>query len=241
MRHKHLFIITMPFSGSTLLASLLGTSPKLSLFNTDQHEGTKLPGMFDLLNSDYPVPYNPAPWAYLRRLYMQHWDLSKPVLVEKGHYPRDAQRIAEHFPNTHFIIMVRNPYAWCESMKRRAKNPPGFSELALIWVRQCSWHIHNIHTLKKVLGFTYEDLCDRTDETLKRLGRFMPELRGLDPDREFAVHSTLGKKSNRITNTNAMSIARLTSGDVAEINSKLKAYPDLLEYFGYSLIEPLKV
>jgi hypothetical protein len=236
MRHKHLFIITMPFSGSTLLVSLLGTSPKLSLFNADQHEGAKFPGVFDLLKSEYPVPYSPAPWGYLKRLYMRHWDLSKPVLVEKGHYPKDVERLVEHFPNPHFIIMVRNPYAWCESMRRRAKNPPGHDELALIWARQCSWHIHNIHSQKKVLHFTYEELCDNTGEILKRLGRFMPELRGLDHDREFNVHSMLGKKSNRITNTNAGAIARLTPDDIAAISATLKPYPDILEFFGYTLL-----
>jgi hypothetical protein len=240
MQHKHLFVLTSPYSGSTLLVSLLGTSPQVSILQTNQNEGLKLPGLGQLITRQAGLS-NELPWGYLRRLYLQHWDLSKPVLVEKGQFIKQAAAIERCFPGSYYLVMPRNPYAWCESMQRRRQPqlpPVNMERVATIWLRQCTWHIHNAETLERVLCFTYEDLCDNTDEVLGKLKAFMPELHPLDPDKKFKVHSMLGKKSSRITNTNQAAIGRLSPTEIGEITATLKPYPDVLDYFGYRLIEP---
>lgn len=239
MRHRYLFILTAPFSGSTLLASLLDSSPQVSVLKTPQHEGLKLPGMHALLIPKAGSEYNPLPWGYLRELYHRHWDLSKPVLVEKGQYPKHGENIQRCFPGVSFIVMPRDPYAWCESIKRRRK--PGkpakpMEETALRWVRSAAWHIHNIKTLERVTYFTYEDLCDRTPDVLERLRQFMPELGEMRPEGEFEVHSALGKRRNPITNTNESALGRLDSTEIGAISRTLNAYPDITAYFGYKVL-----
>lgn len=240
MQHKHLFVLTSPYSGSTLLTSLLGTSPKVSIFKTPQNEGLKLPGLRQLVTEQGGLR-DELPWGYLKRLYLRHWDLNRPVLVEKGQFIKQAAAIERCFPGSYYLVMTRNPYAWCESMQRRRQPhlpPVSMERVATLWLRQSTWHIHNAETLERVLWFTYEDLCDRTEAVMDKLKVFMPELHPLDPDKKFNIHSMLGKKSNRITNTNQAAIGRLSPDEIREITATLQPYPDVLEYFGYALIEP---
>jgi hypothetical protein len=159
--------------------------------------------------------------------------------VEKGQYLKEVENIPRYFPEASFIIMTRNPYAWCESFKRRRKPDKAampMEEAALRWVRTTAWQIHNLHALERVIHFTYEDLCDRTPEILARLRGFMPELGELRPEVEFEVHSTLGTRRNRITNTNDLALGRLEAGEIASISRTLKAYADVPAYFGYPVL-----
>ena len=242
MQHKNLFVLSAIYSGSTLLTALLGTSPNVSILKAAEHEGIKLPGVRGLFAGVGGFRNKPLPWGFLDRIYRQHWDLSRPILVEKGPYMRYAQTIEDFYPDVHFIIPVRNPYAWCESMRRRHQPKPGvlqpsMQDYALRWLMQTSWQIHNLATLRHTVWLNYEELCDRTLDALKKLYAFMPELEPMDPGREFRVHSTLGKASNPITNTNERSIARLNAGDIGDITMVLSRHPDVTDYFGYSLID----
>ncbi|HEX2668904.1 MAG TPA: hypothetical protein VHP13_11065, partial [Gammaproteobacteria bacterium] len=119
--------------------------------------------------------------------------------------------------------------------RRKVNDGSGIKEFVQNWLSHAAWLLHDLQILKRVVYLTYEDLCDRTGEVLAKLKAFMPELDGLDPQRSFDVHSTLGKRSNPITNTNAAAIARLSAADIAQISDVLSRYPDLLEFFGYKL------
>jgi hypothetical protein len=238
MPHINLFVVTPPYSGSTLLTALLGTAPRVSILPSREHEGMKIPELMELFPDRPGADKIALPWHYLDQVYRRYWDLSKTVLVEKGQYLRQAPVLQELFPEAYFICMQRDPYAWCESLLRRRKGvneDANLSSYAANWLRQAAWLLHDLKVLNKVLHFTYEDLCDRTGEVLAKLKAFMPELDGLDPQRSFDVHSTLGKRSNPITNTNAAAIARLSAADIAQISDVLSRYPDLLEFFGYKL------
>lgn len=240
MRHKHLFVLSGFYSGSTLLTAILGTSPNASILNAPEHEGLKLPGISGQFTGTGPFRNSPLPWGYLDWIYRQHWDLSRPILVEKGAYIRSAQSIQDFYADVHFILLVRNPYAWCESRHRRYEGEPkpGMQELALGWLQTGAWQIHNLLYLRHAILITYEELCDRTEDALQKLYAFMPELEPLDTSREFRVHSMLGRDSNPIINTNAEAIARLSPDDIRDFTAVLKRHPQVPDYFGYSLIEP---
>ena len=240
MNHKHLFILTPPFSGSTLLLRLLATSPNVSTFNSDKGEGMMIPELQVTMMTDRWNVEKEMPWAYIRTVFEKHWDMNKAVLVEKGspHLIR-AEQIEKHFDNAHFIIMMRNPYAWCESMMRRRKpEKPILSAEKIIeyWLWRANWQIHNVKILQNVLKFRYEDLCDATETTIKKIIDFIPEIKQLDASIEFEAHSMLGKKRNPITNTNSSALTRLTQKDIMEITNSLHRHKDILRYFGYELL-----
>ena len=157
--------------------------------------------------------------------------------MEKGQYLRQAAAIQDSFPEARFVCMQRDPYAWCESLRRRRKTDDkvDLAKFAGNWLRQATWSVHDLKVLKRVVHFTYEDLCDRTPEVLAKLEAFLPALKGMDPSGSFKVHSTLGKRSNPITNTNPAALARLSAEDIAKISGVLAQHPDLVEFFGYKL------
>lgn len=183
------------------------------------------------------------PWATIKGEWDKVWDLSKPILLEKSppHLLR-AQTIEENFENAHFIVMVRNPYAYCEGTKRRGRvgvgygRDAGYAQIAGGWVRESRHQLQNLRTLKRVLHLNYEALTDNPAETVSRLLAFMPALEKLDPEATFMIHSLSGWVERPLTNLNAKQIARLSAEDIAKINAGLEKHTDLLAYFGYRLM-----
>jgi Sulfotransferase family len=241
MQHKHLFILSPPYSGSTLLLRLLATSPNVSVFSSDKGEGMRLSEMQEMMLTERWNPRHALPWPHIRTIFENHWDMSKPVLLEKS--PPNmirAGEIEKHFENAHFIVLMRNPYAWCESMmRRRQPDKPELSagEVTEGWLWRAKWQIRNVESLRAVLKLRYEEICDATHASVGRIIGFIPEIGQLDTGGEFEIHSMLGKARNVITNTNPAAIARLTQQQIREITGMLRPEADVLRFFGYELLE----
>ncbi len=239
MPPKHLFILCPPASGSTLLWKLLKTSPQVSAFGL---EGQAL-AKSQLFTRDRWNAKKTIDWERVRVQWNRAWDLSKPVLLEKSppHLIR-AEQLAAHFPNSYFIVMIRDPYAFCEGIKRRwsSRRPilSGYSyfNLARFWAICARHQIQNQKNLKNGLAMTYEELADRPAEAAARLLDFLPELERLDLGKEISIF----EKSQPIANLNDQQIARLSDGQIFEINQALKYCPGRLARFGYAIREPRK-
>lgn len=229
MKHTYLFILCPPASGSTLLWRILQTSPHVSAFRL---EGQALAKEY-LFTPDRWDPEKKIPWDQVKRKWQAAWDVSKPILLEKSppHLVR-ARQIEEHFPDSRFIVMVRNPYAFCEGLRRRWLKKTDLGELARNWVRWAGHQSVNRRTLACSVFFTYEDLCDRPRETCVRLIRFLPELEALSFENEFKIF----ERSQPVENLNERQIARLSAADLREINAVLAEHRPLLAEFGYGLL-----
>lgn len=229
MEHKHLFILCPPASGSTVLWKLLQTSPAVSTFPVEGQTLVKdilfTPRRWD--------PELPIPWERVRAAWRSAWDLDKPVLLEKSppHLVRAAQ-LQEYFTASHFVIMVRNPYAFCEGVRRRWRQDLDYAAIARNWADWAGRQVENRLRLQRALFFSYEDLCADPREACQRLLIFLPELGELHPELEFAVF----EKSQAIGNLNERQIARLSVGDIREINGVLAGYAELLQTLGYELM-----
>ena len=65
-------------------------------------------------------------WNLVKECWTRHWDIRRPILVEKS--PANiirAREIESAFSPAYFLILWRNPYAHCESLIRRNRNSPG--------------------------------------------------------------------------------------------------------------------
>jgi len=80
MHNKHLFILSPPASGSTLLWRIIQTSPKVSAF---PREGKGLVKHI-LAGKDRWDPLKQIPWERVKRVWYEEWDLKKPILLEKS-------------------------------------------------------------------------------------------------------------------------------------------------------------
>ena len=230
MKHKYLFILCPPSSGSTLLWQILRTSPHVGVLPAEGQALAK--GI--LFNEQRWNPEMPVQWAKVKDKWEAAWDLTKPVLLEKSppHLVRAGQ-LDENFPGSYFLIMVRNPYAFCEGIKRRWRKELSYADIARLWIDWAGWQASNRNRLRNALTFTYEELTSDPWGQCRRLIEFVPELRELHPDKEFKIF----EKMLKVANLNSRQIARLTPGDMLEINGVLKAKPELLKYFRYEFLE----
>lgn len=228
-KKAYLFILCPPASGSTLLHKILQTSPYTSAFHG---EGQALAKEI-LFTKDRWNPKKAIPWDIVKEIWLKKWDLNKPILLEKSppHLIR-AHQLEGCFPQSYFVIMLRNPYAFCEGVKRRWGKTFTYRNIAKFWII-CAWYqIANIKTLKHNIWFTYEDLTSNPDRVCKQLIDFMPQFGALNPEKKFDVF----EKSMSIDNLNQQQISYLSHEDIFEINVVLKRYPDFLAFFNYHYI-----
>jgi len=234
--HKTLFIQSLPYSGSTVLVRLFETSKNASVFSSQNGEGQMIPEIRPFMRYDSWKEDKFIPWDNIKKIYEKNWDLTKPVLVEKS--PPNiihTKILEEKFENPHFIIMCRNPYAWCRGVKRRTPERT-FTEIAAVWLERTRYLKFNVNNLKQFLFFTYEEFTDSPEKVTKKIIEFIPELNDIDPKDEFEIHSMLGRKKRPITNFNSMAIEKLSKNDISEISNVLSKKDDILKFFKYEIM-----
>lgn len=237
----YLFVLCSHSSGSTALWRLLQTSPQVSSLPAEgQHIAAVQPWMRQ-------APWNEAyqpPWPAVKAEWHKFWDSNKPILLEKS--PPNLVRAAaiqEHFRPAAFVVMVRDPYAFCEGTKRRGRagigyRPPAtYRAIAEGWARESRLQMKNIAQLNQATWLTYEKLSDDPAASASQLLQFLPQLERLDPASSFHIHSAQGWLNRPITNLNRQQIAHLSTADIAEINAGLKDQAEVLAFFGYSYLQ----
>jgi len=235
-KNKTLFILSTPYSGSTILVQLIGTSKNASIFPSESNEGQKLKEIRSFMRDKSWKVDKRIPWNHVKKVYEKNWDLSKPVLVEKS--PPNlirAVEIEKTFENAHFIVMTRNPYAWCAGIKKRIPERP-FAKIAQIWIRRMKFQKYNIQNLQQVLFFTYEQLCDHPKSVVNMISKFVPELSDIDITTKLRAHSKSGIKKTSITNFNVWAISELSPNEIAEISEVLKTEKSIMEFFSYQIL-----
>ena len=108
--------------------------------------------------------------------WQPHWDLSRPVLLEKSPPNLVMSRFLQAlFPSARFIMVVRHPVIVALSTKKWARKTP-LSQLLDHWfqahdvLREDAPHVRHLHAVK------YEDFVSRPDEALGGIATFL----GLD-------------------------------------------------------------
>jgi hypothetical protein len=245
--YTHLFIVCPNNSGSTLLVELLGTSAHASIFDSLNHEGQWVaktagegimpyPQGHELRNwtvntSKFADPCN-YDWPRLKQAWTDAWSTSKSVRVEKTpSLVVSAPMFQEQFENARFLLCIRDPYAFCEGVRRRQ----GYAlEIAAAhWLRSAELQLRNKELLTPQVFFTYEELCDRPSEVVGRIADLIPELADIDVTRVFDVMSC----RSEIRDQNRTQIARLSADDIGAINRVLSGDRRMLDVFGYELLD----
>ena len=260
--NKHLFILCMNNSGSTMLHSYLSKCNRVIQLPKKhglEHITTSFEG--HLLAKDYmPTPndlgviavfskmqhvfedsdnYN---WDKIKEMWTglwrksSSWGESDKVLLEKS--PPDLLRadlLNENFPNSNFIVMVRDPYAVIEGMNRRYGH--SLVSGAEHWCRTASRNIYNIRNIEKITYFTYEQLCDNADFVKSKILSILPELEDINFDQKTSgVHSVDGRGEKSLVNFNKKQVSRFDDRHFSLINSVLMRNLNILNFFGYKII-----
>ncbi len=240
--HKYLFVLSPPYCGSSLLTEIIYTSSAVSVNNPfGYREGHRLPTV-------EPIMYKPGKhwdktfdfdWDFIKKEWLKHWDLNHPVLLEKS--PPNiarAKSIEKNFYPAFFIILLRNPYAQCESLIRRQRI---YAKSCANFVIKClTYQKENISELKNKVQISYEYLTDNPYAAIQIMKKMVPELEDIDFDKEFSAHNYL-KQKMKINNLNSDKINKLTNSQLDEINSVFVKNKDILTFFNYELIENIPV
>jgi hypothetical protein len=231
MSSVYLFVLCPPYSGSTVLWRLISTSKMVS---TLPNEGQFLPELQGVMRHDAWNADRRLPWDEIRDVWRSHWDLTKPVLVEKSP-PNLTQvdAIRRHFVPSAFVLMVRNPYAHAEGLMRR--NGWTAAASADFSIRRLRDQMENVRRLPDAPRFTYEDLVRDPAAIAEKIEAALPQLGKLSPDAEFTTYANDTLESRPIMDFNEVKMNRLGDQDRAVISARLRQDVEVMEFWGYRL------
>lgn len=254
---RHLFLLAPNNSGSTFLAAALARCARAwSLPREGQHvagfqgpssrgTGTRLLWAADpasVATFRDPAAYD---WNRTRRAWYFHARAERAeadtLIVAAPPFLLVADQLAAAFADAAFLIMVRNPYAVAEGIIRRAANAgpvaPGDS-LATTAARHivaafAAQQANRIALAERAIFFTYEDMCAAPGPVAMRIAALAPALADVTLDQSLPVK---GRYHEPLRDMNADQIARLTPGQIADLNAVFATHYDLLASFGYAAI-----
>jgi len=181
-------------------------------------------------------------WELIKILWERAWsdnpryDTADPrVYLEKtpqAIYASDMY--VEHFDNARFLILIRNPYAVAEGMRRTIIADVDIQRCIKHWIRCAQRQIYNYETYKDIaIQITYEELVGNPRDVEQKIRQFIPALHDIDFTKAAAAHSLEGMKPKPVTDFNERQIKNLSAEDIATINQELAQVPEVMEHFGY--------
>ena len=266
---SYLFLAIPNFCGSTLVHNLLTTCPdvvpltdyyKLKEDGTDAWrkdfiEGNCCAGLgYKNLNGPHSMEANMEhtyakesnyDWSFIKKRWNANWKKNNPLAtIRMQKTPADIFRIKMmllYFPNTKWIVSVRNPYAYVESIMRKAScQMQPIQQLDQIChhvLRVMELQLENIELLKdNAYVMTYEDFCARPEYHRTQLGNWLPGLEQIDFTKELNVKGT---NTTNIINDDTEKRIQNMIDNIPNIIDMINQYfipkRNLLDAWGYSL------
>jgi hypothetical protein len=192
--HRFVFLAGLHRSGTTLLARLLAAHPEVSGFSgtgVPADEGQHLQTVYPAAKVwGGPGRFGFAPEAHFtealaaepkaRRLFEEwspHWDLSRPVLLEKSPPNLLKTRFLQAlFPGSAFVVIVRHPIP-VSIPTARWRGTRRYDRLFAHWLRCHEIFEADLEHLERAHVLTYEQLVRDPEGVLRGIFEFL----GLDP------------------------------------------------------------
>jgi hypothetical protein len=254
---RHLFLLAPNNSGSTFLAAALADCARAwSLPREGQHvagfhgpssrgTGTRLLWAADPASVAIFRDAAAYDWDRTRRAWEFHaraaQENADTLVVASPPFLLIADQLATAFPDAAFLVLVRNPYAVAEGIIRRGAEAGPVAagdSLATTAARHIVAALAAQEANRAALGpraacFGYEEMCAAPAEVAARIAALVPALADLDLARARPVK---GRYYEPLRNMNAGQIARLTSGQIADLDAVFAAHRPLLARFGHDSI-----
>ena len=185
-------------------------------------------------------------WPLIAQRWSENWSNENPYAqIRLQKTPADIFRIAMIAPFFHdlkWIVSVRNPYAYVESIMRKAS----FLMEPLRQLDQVCFHV--LRTLEiqiqnaAFLGtdayvMTYEDFVARPEHHRAQMAAWLPGLEYMDFDAELIIK---GQKVAAIADDSPAKVRRMIT-EIPDINPMINEYfapcESLLNHWGYELMK----
>lgn len=241
-----LFIITLPYSGSTALAKTLATSESMMLLDEHSGEGQwRIPGLCqkDRWNPEIVINEESvkATWLSIYQAAKRN-NPAIDVVVEKS--PPNMMRIHQLmslFDNHSLLAYNRNPYAFCSSSLHRnvifenLSNDDRQQHIQVEVKKWIKWSLKVkslIHELKIPL-LTYEQFCASPETLFEKLILSHDIKKTINLNKKIKVKDYAAAK---IENYNQVQIEKFTDHDISCITDLLSLHEELLEFYNYSYL-----
>jgi Sulfotransferase family len=249
--HGFVFVAGLHRSGTTLLARLLAAHPEISGFSgtgAPADEGQHLQSVYP---SDHeygrPGRFGFAPEMHLtessplvseesaQRLFAEwspHWDLSRPLLLEKSPPNLIKTRFLQAlFPDSAFVVVVRHPIP-VSIPTAKWRGTRRYDRLLDHWLRCHALFEADLEQLGRIHVLTYEQLVGDPAGVLEEVFAFL-DIEPIPPSE--SVETSANEKYFRRWNE-------------LKRDPRMRAYLDLvsLKYerlvrpYGYSLLRPVR-
>ncbi|MBW1740042.1 MAG: glycosyltransferase [Deltaproteobacteria bacterium] len=199
---KYLFVSGATKSGTTLLASCLSLSDKIS-FLTNEHgkleEGQWVQDVYEWGNGnqglteryhmteDHPLATEESR-IKLFNCWSKYWDLAKSILGEKSpHNIIKTRFLQKLFPSSKFIILVRNGIVQSTGEALQERRSP--LVCCQEWVNAYKILEGDLPYLNEYLIVRYEDLTNDTEKTFDKIFKFIGITKIDVKDKYFYVHA----------------------------------------------------
>lgn len=246
--HRYIFVCGLHRSGTSLVHRCLRRHPDVSGFEdtgAPQDEGQHLQTVFPTAKSlGGPGRFGFNALAHLtedselitrenrHRLleqWSQHWDTTKPYLLEKS--PPNLVRtrfLQAVFPNSYLVVVIRHPIAAAFSTRKWSKIP--LKELIKHWVICHECFEQDRSLVRRLHLMRYEDFVADADIAISGIYDFLGLAR-TGPGEEIA--SSLNDRP--LEQWSAAAKSWWTRGKIREIQGRFEAR---VRPFGYTLAEP---
>lgn len=249
----HLFIISPNNSGSTFLRRSFEFSNKVWWL---PREGQHMPGFVGPYTRD---THDALIWnasadrrARYRDLSKYNWDQTRrawyflarshgvdaPVFVTSSPpFLLNLDILDQHFDNSRFILLTRDPYAVAEGILRRpieqlAQGEDKYQMVANHIGHCFHWQLRNIASHgATALRLTYEDMTDDPDVTAQRIRGFMPMIENYSLDQPIPVKQLYFET---VRNMNEDAFSRLTGDAIDRLRAGFAEFADAIEALGYA-------
>jgi len=244
-----LFIVTLPYSGSTGIAELINTSPKTTFLHPSGEAQWLIPSMCGperwQANATVDFESVKAVWLY-RYQCLKAVSGGKAIVIEKS--PPNMMRIeklCELFSDYSLLANNRNPYAYCASALYR--NHPAsemgakarlerLEEIARRWLER-SRKVRDLTTQLDAPLLTYEQFCAEPKLLAHKLQLDHRIVSTIQFDASVKVKDYAPQQ---IVNQNPRQISLLSPGEIEAISRQLSTELGLLDFYGYQLLGPSK-
>ncbi len=181
-------------------------------------------------------PWNPDTrfdWGRISEVWHRHWDLQKSVLLEKSppHLCRSAE-LVRHFSPACFLLLLRDPLAICEALKRR--NGMDWKSAAQRWLNWLELHQQCQKELSNPLTVYYEDFVSQPEDCCQRILGWLPTLQHLDARADVEAHAIDGTHKRPLKNMNPQKMARVDALARSEIIAELNKHPEAMRQTPYA-------
>lgn len=239
-------------SGTTILREMIGAHPEVASL---PREGVVLTDAFPNLEANGWVRMwyrnaasvaqlyqNPRKAAQLaQRDWSVWWRRGASVYLEKSIvHGAWMPALEQGFDHAKFIGVVRNGYCVCEGIRRRAM-PKGLAQQILgqdrypltdvgkQWVFANEVLLRDQTKVQHYIQIRYENFCASPLATIHSIFLFL----GIDPaaaTQQIDGTIVIGQRKFIVKNQNSESLARLTSADIAELDTVIGPMMDQLGY-----------